>query len=410
MSLANHNAIWNSKKGAASGFGRIAAQADEALQPHLPKLVPKLFRYRFDPHKPVQDAMSNIWSQVVKDPIRATDKYFSDILDDILKNLGSTLWRAREASALALADLLRGRTWKEVGPRFGEVWKLAFRVIDDVKESVRAAGAQCCQRLIKLTTHLCQRERGNSAQEALNVALPIMIEEGIVSSANDVKSVALTVLVEVAKEAGAALKPHLATLLPTLLEALSGVESPQLDYLGQRLSTREGMEEKLDDLRMSASRGSPIAQCIDDCARMVDGETLKELMPRLLEIMKKGIGASTKAGCARLASTLSQNCREDLRPYTSKLLKAMLSAATIKSAPIRRDFANAIATVARSASLEDATGLIKKARKMYLNHEKPEAMETSAVVCKALARRANDVFEHHAAAMYDFCRRGGGGS
>ena len=45
MHLANHNAIWNSKKGAAFGFGSIAKKAGQQLAPHLPVIVPKLYRY-----------------------------------------------------------------------------------------------------------------------------------------------------------------------------------------------------------------------------------------------------------------------------------------------------------------------------------------------------------------------------
>ena len=45
LHLANHNALWNSKKGAAFGFASIASQAKKELEPHLKTLVPKLYRY-----------------------------------------------------------------------------------------------------------------------------------------------------------------------------------------------------------------------------------------------------------------------------------------------------------------------------------------------------------------------------
>ena len=47
LHLANHNALWNSKKGAAFGFVSIASQAKKELEPHLKTLVPKLYRYFF---------------------------------------------------------------------------------------------------------------------------------------------------------------------------------------------------------------------------------------------------------------------------------------------------------------------------------------------------------------------------
>jgi proteasome component ECM29 len=47
LHLANHNALWNSKKGAAFGFASIASHAKKELEPHLKTLVPKLYRYVF---------------------------------------------------------------------------------------------------------------------------------------------------------------------------------------------------------------------------------------------------------------------------------------------------------------------------------------------------------------------------
>ena len=44
MHLANYNSMWDSKKGAAFGFTAIAERAGEQLEPHLPKIVPKLYR------------------------------------------------------------------------------------------------------------------------------------------------------------------------------------------------------------------------------------------------------------------------------------------------------------------------------------------------------------------------------
>jgi hypothetical protein len=54
MDLANYQTSLNSRRGAAFGFSRIAKQAGDALKPHLQTLVPKLFRYQYDPNKRIQ--------------------------------------------------------------------------------------------------------------------------------------------------------------------------------------------------------------------------------------------------------------------------------------------------------------------------------------------------------------------
>ena len=97
MSLASHHAIWNSRRGASMGFGSIAAQATRELQPHLPKLVPRLFRYQFDPNQKVAESMKSIWFTLVKEPRKTIDEYFDLIMKDLLQNLGDRMWRVREA-------------------------------------------------------------------------------------------------------------------------------------------------------------------------------------------------------------------------------------------------------------------------------------------------------------------------
>ena len=54
--------------------------------------------------------MQSIWEAVVSEQSKTVDFYFLQILDDLLTNLTSNLWRNRESSCLALADLFRGRT------------------------------------------------------------------------------------------------------------------------------------------------------------------------------------------------------------------------------------------------------------------------------------------------------------
>lgn len=75
MQLANHNTMWNSRKGAAFGFSSIAARAQQELQPHLPALVPRLYRYQFDPSPSVRSAMDNIFKILCPEVHKVTDKY-----------------------------------------------------------------------------------------------------------------------------------------------------------------------------------------------------------------------------------------------------------------------------------------------------------------------------------------------
>ncbi|NXY81962.1 ECM29 protein, partial [Alcedo cyanopectus] len=96
MNLANHHAMWNSRKGAAFGFNVIAAKAGEQLAPFLPQLLPRLYRYQFDPNLGIRQAMTSIWNALVSDKTMV-DKYMKEILEDLISNLTSSLWRIRES-------------------------------------------------------------------------------------------------------------------------------------------------------------------------------------------------------------------------------------------------------------------------------------------------------------------------
>ncbi|KAH9605188.1 hypothetical protein KSS87_006613 [Heliosperma pusillum] len=114
MDLANYQAAINSKRGAAFGFSRIAKHAGDALKPHLRVLVPRLVRYQYDPDKNVQDSMAHIWKSLVADPKKTIDELLDPIIDDLLIQCGSRLWRSRQSSCLALADIIQGRRFEQV--------------------------------------------------------------------------------------------------------------------------------------------------------------------------------------------------------------------------------------------------------------------------------------------------------
>lgn len=62
----------------------------------------------------LQDAMVHIWKALVADSKKTIDEHLDLIIDDLLLQCGSRLWRSREASCLALADIIQGRKFYEV--------------------------------------------------------------------------------------------------------------------------------------------------------------------------------------------------------------------------------------------------------------------------------------------------------
>ena len=62
--------------------------------------------------------MGHIWKLIVADPKKAIDEHYDVIVDDLLVQSGSRLWRSREASCLALADIIQGRRYSQVSNYF----------------------------------------------------------------------------------------------------------------------------------------------------------------------------------------------------------------------------------------------------------------------------------------------------
>lgn len=62
----------------------------------------------------------------------------------------------------------------------------------------------------------------------------------------ELRGFSLGVMLEIAKDAGAALKPHLIEFMMVLLEALSGMENPALDYISNRMDATTRSQDVLD--------------------------------------------------------------------------------------------------------------------------------------------------------------------
>ncbi len=80
-----------------------------------------------------------MWSSLVADTRKALSAHLDPILAHLTDCLVGREWRAREASCAALAEILSGRTFDEIGSRLAEIHARLLRALDDIKDSVRRA-------------------------------------------------------------------------------------------------------------------------------------------------------------------------------------------------------------------------------------------------------------------------------
>jgi len=182
MNLAHHNSIWNTRKGAAFGFNTIADIAREQLEPYLPDIVPKLYRYQFDPNPKIQQSMSSIWDSLIRNK-KVIDLYLKEILADIEQNMLSNLWRIRESCSNALCDLLKGgRNLEPISGKFGVFWSMLFKLADDIKESVRGSAQLTLKSLQRVTiSYSSMVSSSHVCEKTINSVLPILILDGLQS-------------------------------------------------------------------------------------------------------------------------------------------------------------------------------------------------------------------------------------
>ncbi|KAK7930020.1 hypothetical protein WMY93_006415 [Mugilogobius chulae] len=375
MNLANHHAMWNSRKGAAFGFHMIAAKAGEQLAPFLPQLVPRLYRYQFDPNLSVRQAMTSIWDALVTDKT-LVDKYLKEILQDVLSNLTSPTWRIRESSCLALNDLIRGRQADDLTDHLAEMWETLFRVLDDIKESVRKAADLTLKTLSKVCIRMCESS-GSGAQKTVSVLLPTLLEKGIVSSVSEVRSLSIQTLVKISKTAGARLKPHAARLIPALLEALSTLEPQVLNYLSLRATEQE--KSAMDAARLSAAKSSPMMETINMCLQHLDWS-----------------GVGNQGWLCKCHSFPNCAMSHDLTPYSGKLMSALLSGIHDRSSVIQKTFAFALGHLVRTAKDSSVEKLLLKIHSWYLEKEEPVYKSSCALTLHAISHYSPDVLKGHA--------------
>ncbi|XP_075067043.1 proteasome adapter and scaffold protein ECM29 [Mixophyes fleayi] len=392
MNLANHHAMWTSRKGAAFGFNVIATKAGEQLAPFLPQLVPRLYRYQFDPNTGIRQSMTSIWNALVTDKT-TVDKYLPEILQDLINNLTSNMWRIRESSCLALNDLLRGRQLDDVVDKLPEIWETLFRVQDDIKESVRKAAELALKTLSKVCIRMCEPSKGTSGQRTIAVLLPCLLDKGIMSTVTEVRALSINTLVKISKGAGELLKPHTPKLIPALLESLSVLEPQVLNYLSLRATDQE--KAAMDSARLSAAKSSPMMETINMCIQHLDVSVLAQLVPKLSELIKSGLGLGTKGGCASVIVSLTTQCPQDLMPYSGKLMSALLNGLSDRNSVVQKSYAFALGHLVRTARDTSTEKLLQKLCAWYMEKEEPAYRAGCTLTVHAISRYSPDVLKNH---------------
>lgn len=199
--------------------------------------------------------------------------------------------------------------------------------------------------------------------EALNAALPVLIETGLHSSVPEISKLAFSTLSDIASTCQPELlKDYLPSLVPPLLESLSGLENQQLNYIEQHASSAGIDMDKLESLRISASSQSPVGNVLDRCVRIVDQEVLEksDLLQKLKDLVRNGVGLNTRVGTLRFISQMAVHNGSSLGPFVHGLMSALLSKSLSgeSSSAIKKALSQTIGTISKSADSKSITKLV----------------------------------------------------
>ena len=201
------------------------------------------------------------------------------------------------------------------------------------------------------------------------------------------------------------MRAHVVALLPALLETLSVIEDPALNYLQMHSESAGIAEGALEAARLTAMRSSDATVAIDACLRVMDAEQLEAALPSLIHLLSRGTGLPTRAGrplamalrcsprrhlrsprrplrsprrqlrsprrppfagTARTLVQLAQTQPQLLRPHAARLLRTLHAASLSERSEIARGaYAAAASHVARGAPVEVLGKLVQDLTARY---------------------------------------------
>ena len=272
-----------------------------------------------------------------------------------------------------------------------------------VAETVRKAGQQLNRAVSGLCAKLSDPSQSDAstAETILGLIIPLLLQEGIAQAAAEVRVASVQQLVKLTKHAGSSLSPHIPELAAVLLESLSSLEPQMNTYLQLNADKYQISDEALERARVSASRNSPLAETLDLCMRHMTAAAASALVPRVVGIVRQGVGLPTRCGTARFIGQLAVTpgaVGQEVRKMSGKLLKALAGAVVNdRSAVVRQAMAAAAArvvAVAKEGAIEEYLAELTGA---YLERG-PEDLSLRVVVaqaCKDLVSAAADAIKDY---------------
>ncbi|GAV50901.1 hypothetical protein ZYGR_0AD00840 [Zygosaccharomyces rouxii] len=402
MSLAKSSSLWASRKGIAFGLGAIMSKSSlENLlledRGTAEKLIPKLYRYRFDPYQSVSRSMNDIWNTLISNSNSVISEYFDEILKELLAGMGNKEWRVREASTLALLQLVQGQGREQLDDKLLDIWFMAFRSMDDIKESVREAGIRLTTVLAKILARAVDVNKGvkpEKSRHILESILPFLLgTRGLNSDAEDVRNFSLKTIVDLIKNSGSAMKPFAVELVHEFILLFSSIEPQIVNFLSLNASNYKVDANTIDMHRKTTVTNSPLLEAIDKLITNSDDSLIDSHVNSVTKAIKKSVGLPSKVAASTVVNILVRRYSFSLTPYSGRLLKVCVNQFDDRNESVRLTFALSFGHVYHVASLEKCVKYAEQLSERYFTSNESISRKVVGSAVEAVSKYANKQFE-----------------
>ncbi|KAK5578672.1 hypothetical protein RB653_008345 [Dictyostelium firmibasis] len=385
MNLSTHHQIWNSKKGASFAIVSLASKAKDELAPLLPSLIPKIYRFVYDPNPKMAASMKSILNALI-DQKDLFPQYFQPILKEVLQGMGTNSWRVREASCSAIPDTIQNATPEEILPYLEEIFYMSFRTLDDIKESVRKAAEVSMKSIGNVSARLCDPSYTSptKAKEVLKLILPFILNKGISNDSNEVKQFSIKQLVRISKSSKQLLTPYIPDMITVLLESLSSLEPASFNYASFHAESLNVSQEQLESMRVEISKTSPLNDILEVCQRYIDDSNITQVLSNLNQLVQFSVGIITRVGVSKFIGALFQSKTapvNDLPEQTlTKLINTMFPSIVDKSPTIRKHFIVALSHILSKSPIKLVGSVLERVSGLVSPDSDPLQLEDNLII------------------------------
>lgn len=408
MTLAKSSSLWTSRKGVAFGLSAIMSKSSlERLlledKATARKLIPILYRYRYDPYAVVSRAMNEIWNSLVFDSSTVISVYFEDILKETLDGIGNKEWRVREGSVIALTQLVQSQPLERFSEKILDLWTMGFRSMDDIKESVREVGTKFMKVLANLLAKSIDVSKGVSKErqvETLKIILPFLLgTKGLESDVEDIRKFSLSTLLDLVKNTGDSLQPFAPQLIYNFSLLFSIIEPQVINYLALNSKNYNLDSNIIDSHRKSAVTSSPIFEAIEKLIYMCDVSQVESLINYASKSVKKSVGLPSKVAASHIIILLVKRYNIEIQPYTGNLLKVCMNMFEDRNEVVNLSYAQTFGYLNKVSLLEKSLKYARKLNEKYFNPSKDNSRKIVGHTIESILKYAPAKFESIASSL-----------